>query len=97
MTRTMISVAFVGAMLLTSRGMADPTVPLAPGSLQEQRLVLPPREADVAQIFEQLDGKDEGVKESALQWLLRREEAEKLPYFHTGGGNGDAARFSCQL
>ena len=51
MRRTMISVAFVGAMLLTSWAAADPTVPSAPGSVQEQRLVLPPREADVAQIF----------------------------------------------
>jgi hypothetical protein len=78
-------------MLMTSWGAADPTVPLAPGSVQEQRLVLPAREADVAQIFEQLDGKDEGVKESALQWLLRRGEAEKLAYFHT-----EAIRFSVE-
>jgi hypothetical protein len=91
MKRIATSFAFVGATLLTSWSAADPAVALVPGSVQEQRLVLPAREADVAHILEQLGRKEQGVGEASLQWLLRREEAERLSYFHT-----NSIRFSVE-
>jgi hypothetical protein len=89
-----LTVVCVGAMLVTSWLSADPVVPVVPGSVQEQRLDLPSTDADVAQIFEQLqgnEGKDDEVSEASLQWLLRRQGAEKLSYFHTESVRFDVA------
>jgi hypothetical protein len=91
MRQTTLSLAMVGAILATSSCAADPGVPLVPGSVQEQRLVLPPKDTDVAQILKQLEGKEEGVKEAALQWLLRRAGAEELAFFQT-----ESIRFSVE-
>src|SRR5215203_1188659 len=70
---------------------ADPGAIFKPGSVHEQHLNLPSTDADVAQIFRQLLSSEEDAKEAALQWLLRREDAQDLGYFQT-----DSIRFSVE-
>ncbi len=79
MRRIAPSFPLVLAILTASWAVADRAGVFAPGGVQEQRLELPPVNADIARIFEQLDEKHP----AALQWLLRREGADKLSYFDT--------------
>jgi len=71
---------------------AQPTTAPNPAGDQQQKLVLPPPEVDVEQIFQQLQGNDQaGSAAAALQWLLRREDALKLGYFQA-----EAIRFNVE-
>ena len=61
---------------------ADPVALFKPGSVQGQHLTLPPQNTGLSDIFKGLFAADPDAKEAAVQWLLRRENAQDLGYFH---------------
>jgi len=61
--------------------LGDVTMPFQPGTVKEQHNTIPPEGTPLAAIFEQLEAKEDKVKEGAVLWLLRREKATALAYF----------------
>ena len=79
------------ALIAASWCTADPGAIFKPGSVHEQHLKLPAENTDLSEIFKRLSASDPEVKEAALQWLLRRENAQDLGYFHR-----ESIRFSVE-
>jgi len=63
------------------RAFGDVTAPLRPGSVKEQHNEVPPENAELSFIFEQLEAEEAAVKEGGLLWLLRQNKATDLGYF----------------
>jgi len=81
-SRGLAVVTIGAAALLGGVSFADRGLPFEAGSVKEQHNEVPPETTELRTIFEQLQADEAPVKEGALLWLLRRERATDLGYFH---------------
>ncbi|MHC5040497.1 MAG: TolB family protein, partial [Planctomycetota bacterium] len=80
--RLLICAFLLGAQVLLGPVVLAGEGPAVPGKGdEEQKLDLPPETTALSVIFNRLEAEKPGVREAALQWLLRREKALALGYF----------------
>jgi hypothetical protein len=73
----------LAALALTGcRDLRTPKTATNPASEREQPLIRPSDATSVAHMLHQLLHSDQSESAAALQWLLTREDASELGYFH---------------
>jgi len=82
--RRVVTILFflAGALALPWQiALADPAMAFAPGTVTEQRNEIPAPDTPLPTILDSLESERTEIKEGALLWLLRRNNATNLSYF----------------